>query len=143
MKKAYVSPRIEIEKFAPKEYIAACAEDVSGKKFLIPCRSAGQGRTPLHGFIVDADDSAAINKHPSGYEEDKDKNKQFDVQACAFPGCREQFQSNQDRNLGDGDKLRPGEYQWIHIEYLNRASDNDEDTAWFRVLGAYQDYTAS
>lgn len=61
MKKAYASPRITIEQFAPNEYVAACAEGVfNDGGGLVVCDGSSHDKCHPHGFIVGPEDAAYI-----------------------------------------------------------------------------------
>ena len=146
MKKAYVSPRIEVEEFAPNEYIAACAEDVTGGA-LIVCDGSGanSGKVGYHGFVADADDLRIMRRFDEDYK--------FNIQACGFVDpksgrkCTQNDDDTQDIDPFGSNKIKKGkasDYVWIHIEYTGRQHD---DEALFRTIGSgmgggYQDYNA-
>lgn len=129
MKKAYVTPEIEITEFAPNEYVAACATGTEGQYF-IPCRSSGR-TYGYHGFIVDSADLIAIRSYKDGL-----KKGQFDITGCSFPGCNMAYDKDQDRKLDDATADLDG-YAWIHINWTGTHSGNDEDVALFQTGGSY------
>lgn len=129
MKKAYVSPRIEIEEFAPNEYVAACATGGEGLYF-VPCRSSGR-TYGYHGFIIDGVDYTDINRYKDGK-----KKGQFDITGCSYPGCNMAYDKDQDRKLEDAITNLDG-YAWININWTGTHSENDEDVALFQTGGSY------
>lgn len=146
MKIAYVSPRIEIEEFAPNEYIAACADEITGGT-LVVCDGSGakSGRVGYHGFIADAGDLRTMRMFDEDYK--------FNIQACGFVDpntgmkCPQNVDDTQDLDPFGSNKIKKGkpeDYVWIHIEYTGRQHD---DEALFRTIGTgidggYQNYNA-
>ena len=148
MKKVYVSPRIEIEEFAPNEYVAACAQDALGGT-LVVCDGGHEGSTPdssWHGFIFDGVDQSIAGLHDEDYK--------FNIGSCGFVDpvtgekCKRNIAENQDLDPYGSNRIKKGtasDYVWIHIEYTGTQHD---DEALFRTIGSgmgggYQDYNAA
>lgn len=142
MKKAYASPRITIDQFAPNEYVAACAQS-QGIGFVICDGSSHSNKTESHGFIIDAEDAWLIARY------NEDRENQFRIYYCSVPGCPEGEQDDSALDL-DGDSIwkdedakDPDGYKWYNITFKDVWKNKEARFTVDYGSGGGLNYTAS